>query len=798
MPSAVIAGSRDKVLVEVLRELGLQIEETSELGGVLASPTEADLILVPGSSAEPEIELLQKIRRERPAAEVLLLVPGEDNETGFALSRLLHADLIFLPPDRRRARQTIERALERQRRRDRHHRLVKRLQSIAPEAAREVEALAREHEVQARALEEATRLRSAFIHNISHEVRTPITIMQGLLDVLADDLRRTLTEDQRDLLDRVQQSSENLLEMIQGVLDLSKAEAGLLETRPSRVYFPHLVADLRRSAEWLLRNKPVRLVLDVPRGIEWLTVDGARLRQTLTRLLSNAVKFTASGEIRFEARLKRSAPANGRSDPAGLIRAAPPEGDILEIVVTDTGKGISRLDQETIFEAFRQVDPSSTREHEGLGLGLAIVKEMSNLLGATIDVESRPGEGTRFTLRLPVTAIDAPAAPPRELVARKSRSEAPRVRDPRGVLPELASLSLAAPVSREDAIAFVLDFLDRTIHPEAAFFAEGGVAGWKVTDAASRGRQVVAPGSSPPLPATLLDALSHERRALRDKAVDEESVAWSAVAVAGELGSPPGLLAVCARGDDQAAAEDLRILQVAGRWLELERRRQRLLLLVGDLVAAVGRDFKTPLGSLLAYTQVLLRGLRGPLTPEQRDVALRLERTLHRVILSALDLLDAERAAARGFEVERASFSVERVIDHVLGRHGAAIEIGRYRVLREAIPALPLCLGDEIRTDRALSNLLRALLERLPEASEIRIRAGAAGEHVTCELSAALADSAAFAESLTGAPRPLDLTDTLGLRLARGWIEAQGGRIDVTADAGLLTLCFELPTASEA
>ncbi|MGH7858558.1 MAG: sensor histidine kinase, partial [Candidatus Binatia bacterium] len=367
----------------------------------------------------------------------------------------------------------------------------------------------------ARALDEARRLRSSFIANISHEIRTPITVMQGMIELLLEDLRGRLPADLLDLLERVRLSGENLLDLLQGILDLSKADAGVLEARPSRVYFPDLVADLARKTEPLLQSKPVRLIVDVPRDIEWITVDPLHLREILSSLLSNAVKFTEEGEVRLEARRVGSAAESTGSDPATLLRAPVPSGDTLEIVVRDPGSGISRADQELIFEAFRQVDVSSTRRHEGLGIGLTLVREMAKLLGASIQLTSRPGAGTEFRLRLPVTMIEAPG--PSEPRVRPPSGLSPRrIPDAHGLLPELASLMRAPAESAADAISFALDFVDRLLRPEALLFAEKRNGRWRIVDALGQGVAGPLPGEPPPLAREMLESAESLRQPGRE------------------------------------------------------------------------------------------------------------------------------------------------------------------------------------------------------------------------------------------------------------------------------------------
>jgi signal transduction histidine kinase len=212
-----------------------------------------------------------------------------------------------------------------------------------------------------------------------------------------------------------------------------------------------------------------------------------------------------------------------------------------------------------------------------------------------------------------------------------------------------------------------------------------------------------------------------------------------------------------------------------------------------EILAIVGRDVKTPLGTLLAYTQSLLRNLCGPITTEQRSVVLRLERTLHRVILSTLDLLDYRRARSRGLGGPVLPFSLAGVLDHLLSRHMAAIELGAYRIHKMIPEELPPCLGDEIRTDRSISNLVRAMLERLPPSSEIRIEASSDDKTVRCDISAAPSDLAPFLDGLGREARSPEIGEALGLRITRAGIESQGGRVELLQSAEELTVRLSLP-----
>jgi PAS domain S-box-containing protein len=270
------------------------------------------------------------------------------------------------------------------------------LQRQIEEHSQSLESLAGELEVKNRELLiqnervlEANRLKSQFLANMSHELRTPMNAIIGFTELVIEDARGALSPRQAENLKKVSKNSHSLLNLINDILDLSKIEAGRMDVVPERVDLTEVVDAAWTTVQPLLKGKEVRVQTKLDVAVPGLITDKHKLRQVLVNLLSNAIKFTQAGSVRLMARSH-----DGR----------------LELKVVDTGIGIAEKDLPIIFDEFRQIDGTSTREVGGTGLGLAITKKLVELLGGTITVESAPGRGSTFVVDIPVTVLPRTAA----------------------------------------------------------------------------------------------------------------------------------------------------------------------------------------------------------------------------------------------------------------------------------------------------------------------------------------------------------------------------------------------------
>jgi PAS domain S-box-containing protein len=278
-------------------------------------------------------------------------------------------------------------------------------------------------------LEDASRMKSAFLANMSHELRTPLNAIMGFSEVLRDGLMGELTDQQRVLIRKIFGSGQHLLSLINDILDLSKVEAGkmILELEPVPVssLFVNSLSIIREKAA----TRRISLSIDAAEDVGSIQMDARKVKQIVYNLLSNAVKFTHDGgQVTLGAgRVPRAevGQLSGSRTARSFPLADSDFAEFLKISVTDSGIGISPEGLEHLFTPFSQIDNSLARKFEGTGLGLAMVKLLAELHGGAVAVESAVGEGSCFTVWLPLRAPEegalapakAPSAPPIEALA---------------------------------------------------------------------------------------------------------------------------------------------------------------------------------------------------------------------------------------------------------------------------------------------------------------------------------------------------------------------------------------------
>jgi signal transduction histidine kinase len=271
-------------------------------------------------------------------------------------------------------------SLEEIRRRDEES---KQLTQELGDTNRGVVALYAELDERAEQLRKASDLKSRFLSNMSHEFRTPLNSILALSRLLLDRIDGELTAEQERQIGYVRRSAENLLELVNDLLDLSKVEAGKIEVKPGRFTVASLFGALRGALRPLLTSPTVELIFDAAEDMPELATDEAKVAQILRNLISNALKFTENGEVRASARHDR-------------------ESGIAIFTVRDTGIGIAPEYHERIFEEFSQIDTHLQKKVKGTGLGLPLSRSLAELIGGTLRVESVVGQGSVFILNIPV------------------------------------------------------------------------------------------------------------------------------------------------------------------------------------------------------------------------------------------------------------------------------------------------------------------------------------------------------------------------------------------------------------
>jgi len=230
------------------------------------------------------------------------------------------------------------------------------------------------------AAEAASRMKSTFISTMSHELRTPLNSVLGFSNLLLKNRKGHLDDKELTLVRRIQANGRYLLEVINGILELSRAEAGRMTLNKGLVRLPQLIREVAEHMQGQLLDKDVELRVELPDACEGIVSDGGKIRQILVNLIGNAIKFTEHGHV--TVRLVVDA------------KSSQPE----RIEVQDTGIGIEPTRLKRIFEAFTQADSTIGQRFGGTGLGLTISKAMAELMDCSLEVQSTPGQGSTFSL----------------------------------------------------------------------------------------------------------------------------------------------------------------------------------------------------------------------------------------------------------------------------------------------------------------------------------------------------------------------------------------------------------------
>jgi signal transduction histidine kinase len=343
----------------------------------LAEQEAFDLVLLdlmmPGISGYEVLGFFKRDPRFRDIPVIMISAVSELH----SIVRCIEAgadDYLAKPFDPPLLRARIGSSLEKKHMRDREREIVEALR-IEKERS----------EDKSRQLAEASERKSQFVASLSHELRTPLNAVIGLTEMLCTNAVEFGTEKALEPLRRVHAAGIHLLGLINQVLDLSKIEAGKLELTLTSVKLPPLIDEVIGTARHLAAQNNNRLLVECEENLAPLTADPLRLRQILLNLLANSCKFTKQGEVS----LRVQKVVDGR--------------DWIEFAVADTGIGMTAEQRAKLFKEFTQGDSSTAQIYGGTGLGLAITRELARMMGGDVSVASVPGQGSVFTVRLPVS-----------------------------------------------------------------------------------------------------------------------------------------------------------------------------------------------------------------------------------------------------------------------------------------------------------------------------------------------------------------------------------------------------------
>ncbi|HWP59038.1 MAG TPA: GAF domain-containing protein [Candidatus Acidoferrales bacterium] len=248
-------------------------------------------------------------------------------------------------------------------------------------------------------LEKSNKVKTEFLGIMSHELRTPLNIIMGYTTMLFEEMLGEIKPEQREALNKVIRQSKQLLAMVESIMEATKIESGSVVVEKQEVGLTNFLEDLRSAYDMPL-EKDVKVLWDYPSDLPAVAIDRVKLTHVLQNLIDNAIKFTEQGTVTVCARvLERGLGVSSSASPVGGEEKQ--EAPVVEFSVADTGVGIAAKDLPVIFDMFRQIDSSDTRLYGGVGLGLYIVKKFTEVLGGTVGVQSEPGKGSVFSVRIP-------------------------------------------------------------------------------------------------------------------------------------------------------------------------------------------------------------------------------------------------------------------------------------------------------------------------------------------------------------------------------------------------------------
>ncbi|MGK3996914.1 ATP-binding protein [Sorangium sp. So ce1024] len=588
----------------------------------------------------------------------------------------------------------------------------------------------------------AARAKGEFLTVMSHELRTPLSLILGPIESLLSSPDEPLSPRVRADLERVQRSGRRLRRLVDDVLDYQKIEAGKMKIHSEAVDVGELVTDMVDEARPAAERGGLELSIQVDPALQTVPLDRRKFEKIAINLLGNALKFT---------------PPGGRVTVD--LRAF---DGVFELSVEDTGPGIPADKRHLLFQKFQQIDASATRKHEGTGIGLSLVKELTELMGGTLGVESEPGSGSRFFVRLPRAAEGAArtARAPRSTEAPGSQEaptsqeapasrEALRAPDGRAAAPRAPGERRAGGDGSSRARVLVVeDNPDMASYVESVLAAEHEVAlatnGREALEsiAASRPDVIVSDVMMPEMDGFELVARLKGNPELRDipillltaRASRAEAVVGLEVGADDYVSKPFDPLELKAR---VRAAERLHraYLELAGKNRELATALSRLsetqeellqagkMAAIGTLVAGLSHELNNPVSVVLMNVQHLIRRHRkGHGLPDEATI-LKVLATIERHANRCSELVRALLEYARGKPIGRVPCDVREALRRAVDLSTPRARERRVHLEASSAAALPVVLVNTSQLDSALLNVIGNALDASPHGGAVVVGA---------------------------------------------------------------------------
>ena len=628
----------------------------------------------------------------------------------------------------------------------------------------------------AEALAEIDKAKTAFFSNVSHEFRTPLTLMLGPIDELlrGDD---ALVPRQVEQLTMVRRNSQRLLKLVNSLLDFSRIEAGRAQANYQPVDLAKLTADLASNFRSACERAGLTLRVDCPPLQGMVYVDRDMFEKMLLNLLSNAFKHTFDGEIGVTL-----------SETADSVR----------LTVHDTGTGIPARDLPNLFKRFYRVEGARSRSFEGTGIGLALVQELAHLHGGSIEASSVEGEGSRFTVTLPTGTDHLPAEHLREATDSSAVQVEAYVEEALGWLPDAGGAEDPAP----DDVALAPNTGRRILVVDDNADLRGYLlhllAGRFIVELAANGEDALAAARVRPPDLVIADVMMPKVdgfgliRALRTHATLSTVPVLLLSARAGEEARIEGLEG----GADDYLVKPFSARELLARvdaTLEIARNRREADRRKDEFLAMLAHELRNPLAPI--RTGLELIRLAGDTPGAIEQVRAVMQRQVAHMVRLIDDLLDVSRITAGKIKLQRQLTPLAVMINSAVEAHRAAIAAGQLQ-LDVRLPGAPVWLDvDATRFVQVVSNIVHNAVKFTGSGGRVAIaaelRPSASGR--AAELVLTITDSGAgitkemlprvfdlFAQGKKAAERQSGLG--IGLALARQLIELHGGAIHASSD----------------